>query len=234
MFCPTRLEQLFGYYSALGGTGGSRYATAKSKHNVPCPAAAGVTACKRKFGGVTLAPRIKEKKIQSIASSKGQVHKPRVLPTSSMLGLSQSTACKRKSGGVTPVPDSKKRRVEVGSSSTKGGEHPEEDLVGSVGDSESAHRLRHPVPLSQCARCQWLAWGSSWKEKQGSFRTERHGGAERIEWVAERGLSRGGAWGLGCSVCAHAVRKLKGESGFDYRKKTRPAGFEVGSIRNSA
>ena len=78
MFGPTKLEQLFGCDSAPGGTRGKHIANAKSKHYVPCAAAA-VTACKRQVGGVTLGPRVKQQKTQSIASSKGQMRKPTVL-----------------------------------------------------------------------------------------------------------------------------------------------------------
>ena len=87
-----------------------------------------------------------------------------------------------------------------------------EDLVGSVHETDSQHRERHPKALPGCARCQWLQWGAGWQLKQGSF-ISRHGDrSERIQWVAEHSSQRGGAWALGCIVCAKAVQRVSAES----------------------
>ena len=61
---------------------------------------------------------------------------------------------------------------------------------------------------------------------------ERCREVERVEWVGERAVSRGGAWALGCIVCAQAVLKLAGESSLDARQKrgrleSKWARFEV-------
>ena len=96
-------------------------------------------------------------------------------------------------------------------------------LVGSVSESAAAHKLRHPVPLAECARCQWLLWGPGWKAKQGSHRRELircgRGREENIQWVGERSVSRGGAWALGCVVCAQAKARLQVESQLQARQQ---------------
>lgn len=77
--------------------------------------------------------------------------------------------------------------------------------------------------------------GGGWKRKQGSYvNTSIAGASERIEWVAERAKHRGGAWALGCSVCAYALQKLKVESsaharGYRGRMGSKWARFEVRS-----
>ena len=77
--------------------------------------------------------------------------------------------------------------------------------------------------------------GGGWKRKQGSYvNTSIAGASERIEWVAERAKHRGGAWALGCSVCAYALQKLKVESsaharGYRGRMRSKWARFEVRS-----
>jgi len=140
---------------------------------------------------------------------------------SALFGVGLSLASKRKAGGVTPKVHSKKTKNDHVSGAKTGGLGTEdaESLVGHVEESDAAHALRHPQPLRSCARCQWRQWGTSWKAKQGSYMTENRGQSVRVEWVAERSSLRGGAWALGCSVCARAVRKLKGESSLQARQK---------------
>ena len=109
-------------------------------------------------------------------------------------------------GHAACPPPKKKRRVDTGA--TRG----IEDAVGRVDETVADHRERHPTLVSDCARCQWLQWGDLWRKKQGTSFVENCGRAERIEWIAERPARRGGLWGLGCSVCAHAANKLSQET----------------------
>ena len=99
-----------------------------------------MTICKSKLGGVTPAPPIAMRK-NTLCPRR------RTPPVSPKPVCYQAAACKRRFGGVATISGMKNRRVEVGSSSSRGGQE-EAALFGLVGKTGSAHRLRHPVPLS--------------------------------------------------------------------------------------
>ena len=127
---------------------------------------------------------------------------------------------------VSCPPPNRKRRVDMGE------KRETEHLVGRGDETVADHRKRHPALVSGCARCHWLQWGEAWRRKQGSSFADIGGRAERIEWVAERPARLGGLWGLGCSVCARAVIKLRQETslrarGCLARIATKWASFEV-------
>ena len=84
--------------------------------------------------------------------------------------------------------------------------------MGRVYQTVAHHQERHAALVSGRARCQWLQWGEFWRGKQGPLVAAIGRRAEHIEWVAERPARLGGMWRLGCSVCPHAVIKLRQET----------------------
>jgi hypothetical protein len=225
----TSLEQLFQGSNAHGVAKAHikpKESKAKSDAFIrPCTKAGGVAACKRKSGGVT--PQQQSNKRQKLVHATCS-------QTTTKIGMSckkAMAASKRKLVGVTTGPPRRKQKVEHASGSQTS---VEEASVGLVGETEAEHRLRHVQPVASCAHCQWLAWGKSWREKQGCHIAHANGQAERIEWVSERATCRGGFWALGCSVCSHAVQRLSGESGMRARRthgrlQSKWARFEIRS-----
>ena len=171
------------------------------------PTRAPCKSTRQKLGGVTPTPQ-KFPKVSSKVTTrpvqflKAAHDKFQAAAEGAVLNENGHAAC--------PPPD-KKRRVDTGE--TRG----IEDAVGRVDETVADHRERHPTLVSDCARCQWLQWGDLWRKKQGTSFVENCGRAERIEWIAERPARRGGLWGLGCSVCAHAANKLSQETGLRAR-----------------
>ena len=240
----TRLETLFGGHNVPAGVKGRQ--TVFTKH-VGASKVAGVTACKRKVASDKAVLQVKRQKVQHpvttcatpaltkpiSTSTKPILTSSTLKPTSSKPsqakhggvtpspafrheagGVTPSVSCKRKAGGVTLGSCSpSKKKVKLSSNIDTS------DMVGAVSESLADHILRHPHPLPECARCQWIKWGSSWQEKQGSHRVDRAGKLERIQWVAERATCRGGAWALGCTVCAHAKQRLQTESSLQARQR---------------
>ena len=195
---PTRLEALFG----AGDLQCGQQALSFKARSWTTSKAAGVTARKRNNGGQTIAPPSKKRKL--LAAN--------MAARSLCLEASTKLAMAKRIGGVTLSPKIQK------SKDKRSSESQEMELVGSVKESVAAHKIRHPDHVSDCARCKWIRWGAGWKEKQGSYRNPQGGQAQRIEWVSERAVCRGGAWALGCTVCSHAQQKLKGESALEARK----------------
>ena len=118
-----------------------------------------------KLAGVTA----KQKRSRPAASCKFPICAPKQsFPGVSSSSSAPSSACKRKVGGVTTSSACKSKK----------------GLVGSVSESEAAHKSRHPDPLPGCARCTWIRWRLGWKQKQGSYCSK----GERTQWVAERAV----------------------------------------------
>ena len=82
-----------------------------------------------------------------------------------------------------------------------------ESIVGSVEESDQAHRWRHPKPVKNCARCAYLAVGDQLRQYHGSYKHEVHGARARTIWLAPRSQRLGGAWALGCTFCAFAAQR---------------------------
>ncbi len=115
-------------------------------------------------------------------------------PTSwpSARGRTQATAAPARSG------------AEATADPARGGD---EVVVGSVLESREAHLSRHGGGSRSCGRCRWYIFGHRWLPSYGSVGGAgapggRAGPRARVEWLAERPSRWGGAWGLGCRLCA--------------------------------
>ena len=84
------------------------------------------------------------------------------------------------------------------------------EILGSVAETPSKHRLRHRHYDGQCTRCTWYKQGERWKQTCGLLPVEHRAPTRRQSWVQERPLHLGGTWALGCVVCNLAVNLLEG------------------------
>ena len=74
-------------------------------------------------------------------------------------------------------------------------------------ETAMAHTARHSGGHLSCARCRWERYGAAWA--QSFTATGSRGGARQIvQWIRERPARYGGAWALGCSVCASFYEHL--------------------------
>ena len=79
-----------------------------------------------------------------------------------------------------------------------------EQVVGPVGESREAHLERCQQP--RCPRCRWYQVGHKWQATYGSLEAGA-GPRGKIIWLSERPARWGGAWALGCSLCAAALAR---------------------------
>lgn len=78
-------------------------------------------------------------------------------------------------------------------------------MVGPVGESQEAHVQRCNDP--RCPRCKWYVKGHVWQGTYGAITPEAGGPRENVIWLSERPAKWGGAWALGCSLCADALAR---------------------------
>lgn len=117
-------------------------------------------------------------------------------------------------------------------------------VVGSVGESDRAHRCRHPVCQRNCARCLYLHFRPQWEKYYGAHRQEVHGRAIATVWLAQRPARLGGDWALGCVFCARWMQSqvdLAKSRRCDVKRKrgcrdgnTKWARFEINAVSQVA
>ena len=98
--------------------------------------------------------------------------------------------------------------------------------IGSVWETHEEHRKRHADPLVRrsCPRCQYLELRPHWHDAASSHGTSTVQG-RKLCWLTERPKALGGAWALGCCICAGMARsKLPGRN---WRANGKWARFEV-------
>ena len=79
-------------------------------------------------------------------------------------------------------------------------------LVGPACESAEAHWTRHRgYGNMRCPRCRWYKVGPSWVSAYGTIPSSQRG-PDEVHWPAERPSLWGGPWGLGCTICAQALR----------------------------
>ena len=113
-------------------------------------------------------------------------------------------------GVETSAKSDKSAKAGKLSDGSKGRQKSAEELVsvvGSVEESDCAHRRRHPKAVKDCARCAYMAVGPQLRQLHGSYKHEVHGTRARTIWLAPRSLRLGGAWALGCTFCAFAAQR---------------------------
>ena len=79
-----------------------------------------------------------------------------------------------------------------------------EQVVGPVGESRRDHLKRCQQP--RCPRCRWYQVGHKWQATYGSLEADA-GPRGKIIWLSQRPARWGGAWALGCSLCAAALAR---------------------------
>ena len=83
--------------------------------------------------------------------------------------------------------------------------------VGSVTEGREAHLARHAGGLRTCPRCRWYKRGAEWVCSYGKFVRQHGRTRENVAWLVERPERFGGAWGLGCTVCAWFANRARSE-----------------------
>ena len=78
-----------------------------------------------------------------------------------------------------------------------------EQVVGPVGESRRDHLKRCQQP--RCPRCRWYRVRHMWQATYGSLEADA-GPRGKIIWLSQRPARWGGAWALGCSLCAAALK----------------------------
>ena len=91
----------------------------------------------------------------------------------------------------------------------------------------------HCEPDPKCAQCTYARMGGQWEMYYGSHTHTAGSRQARITWLRERPRHLGGAWGLGCSVCAALVMRLQSEVPKRRQRKwcTKWSRFECRSSR---
>ena len=84
-----------------------------------------------------------------------------------------------------------------------------EEMVGPVTETKEQHLKRHDGGLRARPRCHFYKFGHRWLSAHGHVKeTARAGPRQNFTWLAERPARWGGAWGLGCKVCADAAARI--------------------------
>ena len=85
----------------------------------------------------------------------------------------------------------------------------------SACETAEAHEARHPGfgYHQTCPQCRFYKRAQSWMGAYGTVPAPGHG-FDSAQWLDER-PSRwgGGAWGLGCIICAHAMAAVQQQPG---------------------
>ena len=117
------------------------------------------------------------------------------------------------------------------------------DNLGAASEAKEEHLARHDGGARHCARCRYYQHGDAWTNACGHVaETSRAGPRGRVAWLAERPVRWGGAWALGCTMCADALaRQTFGEGGEGPRRarhstawarfEARPAALQAEHIR---
>ena len=104
-------------------------------------------------------------------------------------------------------------------------------MVGLATETKEQHMKRHPKSLRTCPRCVFYLLGARWQCAYGRVpEVLRTGRNETVGWLAERPARWGGAWGLGCVMCAEAAARVATgdvEEGAHRRRGSTWARFEV-------
>jgi len=87
-----------------------------------------------------------------------------------------------------------------------------EEIVGSVTETKEQHLRRHEGGMRSCPRCHYYKFGHRWLKAHGHVKGASQAGPRKVVvWLAERPVRWGGAWGLGCQMCADvAARTVAG------------------------
>ena len=96
-------------------------------------------------------------------------------------------------------------------------------LVGPCTETRAQHLQRHDGGRQTCPRCRYYLFGDAWTATYGSFATKSGGSTRgRCAWLDEKPARWGGAWRLGCNVCAaFAMKRPRNAS--TLAGETRPA-----------
>ena len=95
------------------------------------------------------------------------------------------------------------------------------EMVGDAKETQQEHLERHGGGRRSCPRCRFYRFAAKWAQGHGFMNpADRLAEPERvkhlcIQWVAERPARWGGAWGLGCVLCAAQVSRLAKEQKAD-------------------
>ena len=87
-----------------------------------------------------------------------------------------------------------------------------EDL-GTSAEGREEHLRRHDGGRPDCPRCRYYKFGPVWRLRYPSLSPIL--GADRaiaVPWLEERPARLGGAWGLGCAMCAAFTQRIAGET----------------------
>ena len=99
-----------------------------------------------------------------------------------------------------------------------------EQVVGPVGESRRDHLKRCQQP--GCPRCRWYRVRHRWQATYGSLEADA-GPRGKIIWLSERPARWGGAWALGCSLCAAALARRQDIAGTQKPKNAGEANQSV-------
>ena len=110
-----------------------------------------------------------------------------------------------------------------------------ESLVGPVEETKEQHLARHDGGRRDCPRCRYYKHGRAWALAHGRVREcQRAGPCAATTWLVERPERFGGAWALGCVMCAAALCRDAEGGGSRLRRrarvKTRWARYEVRAV----
>ena len=121
-----------------------------------------------------------------------------------------------------PAPSAQARRkranpdrpcFDAGSKRTRG---PSSDtaidmLVGPCSETRADHLRRHEGGRNTCIRCRYSLYGDAWTATYGSFAMNVGGTTRRqMIWLSEKPAHWGGAWRVGCCVCAEFEQRRSG------------------------
>ena len=101
-------------------------------------------------------------------------------------------------------------------------------LLGPVAETQEQHLARHAGGRADCPRCRYYTQGRAWARVHGMVvESRRAGPCAARTWLAERPVRFGGAWGLGCVMCAAALCRDAACGRRRARRRTRWARYEV-------
>jgi hypothetical protein len=104
--------------------------------------------------------------------------------------------------------------------------------LGDVTETKEQHLARHGGGRKECIRCRFYQRGDTWTHAYGFVAESCQAGPRRrVAWLAERPVRWGGAWALGCTMCADAAARQGNRDGQSAprrsRQRTAWARFEV-------
>ena len=139
---------------------------------------------------------------------------------------------------VAPKPSKRKPLRKVKAAGVPGSAHDDIfHLVGDVRETDCEHRRRHPAGRGwekSCPRCDHMANHTAWERMARCCGpTARLVARGETSWLCPKPAYLGGAWGLGCCLCAAARQskrvqqarakdwKENKKNGLDHRRMSR-------------